>query len=304
MGFLCEGRVVVITGAGRGIGRGHALEFARQGAKVVVNDIGAELDGSGGSSGPAGEVVEEIRAMGGEAVANGDDISTWDGGANLVRTAIDAFGDLHVVVNNAGVVRDRMFANASEDEWDLTMQVHLKGHFTTARHAAAYWRDRAKAGETVDARIINTTSGAGLLGSVGQAAYSAAKGGIISLTLVQAAELGRYGVTANAIAPAARTRMTEEVFAQTMAAPDDPDAFDEMAADNVAPLVAWLGSADAKGVTGRVFEAEGGKVSVADGWHRGRVIDRGARWEPIEVGQAVTELLAEAPTPSPVYGAR
>lgn len=302
MGFLCDGRVVVITGAGRGIGRGHALEFACQGAKVVVNDIGTELDGSGGSTGPAADVVEEIRAMGGEAVANGDDISTWEGGANLVKTALDAFGDLHVVVNNAGVVRDRMFANATEDEWDLTMQVHLKGHFTTSRHAAAYWRDRAKAGESVDARIINTTSGAGLLGSVGQAAYSAAKGGIISLTLVQAAELGRYGVTANAIAPAARTRMTEQVFAATMAAPED-GAFDAMAADNVAPLVAWLGSSDSAGVTGRVFEAEAGRVSVSDGWRRGRVIDNGARWEPIEVGKAVTELLAEAPEPEPVYGA-
>lgn len=303
MGFLCDGRVVVITGAGRGIGRGHALEFARQGAKVVVNDIGTELDGSGGSTGPAADVVEEIRALGGEAVANGDDISTWEGGANLVKTALDTFGGLHVVVNNAGVVRDRMFANATEDEWDLTMQVHLKGHFTTARHAAAYWRERAKAGETVDARIVNTTSGAGLLGSVGQSAYSAAKGGIISLTLVQAAELGRYGVTANAIAPAARTRMTEQVFATTMAAPDRPDAFDEMGADNVAPLVAWLGSTDSAAVTGRVFEVEGGKVSVSDGWRRGRVIDKGTRWEPIEVGAAVTELLAETPEPEPVYGA-
>ena len=303
MGFICDGRVAVITGAGRGIGRGHALELARQGAKVVVNDIGAELDGTGGSTGPAGEVVTEIRDLGGEAVANGDDISTWDGGANLVRAAIDTFGGLHVVVNNAGVVRDRMFANASEDEWDLTMQVHLKGHFTTARHAAAYWRDRAKAGEPVDGRIVNTTSGAGLLGSVGQAAYSAAKGGIISLTLVQAAELGRYGVTANAIAPAARTRMTEKVFADTMGVPDDPDAFDEMAPENVAPLVAWLASTDSAGVSGRVFEVEGGKVSVADGWHRGRVIDNGARWEPIDLGQAVRTLLDEAPEPSPVYGA-
>ena len=303
MGSICEGRVVVITGAGRGIGRGHALEFARQGAKVVVNDIGAELDGSGGSTGPAGEVVSEIRAMGGEAVANGDDISTWEGGANLVQAALDAFGDLHVVVNNAGVVRDRMFANASEDEWDLTMQVHLKGHFTTARHAAAYWRDRAKAGEPVDARIINTSSGAGLMGSVGQGNYSAAKAGIAALTLVEAAEFGRYGVTANAIAPAARTRMTEQVFAATMAAPDDPDAFDEMAPENVAPLVVWLGSPDSAGITGRVFEVEAGKVSVADGWHHGRVIDKGARWEPIEVGNAVLELLAEAPAPTPVYGA-
>jgi len=303
MGFICDGRVVVITGAGRGIGRGHALEFARQGAKVVVNDIGAELDGSGGSTGPAGEVVDEIRSRGGEAIANGADISTWDGGADLVRSAIDAFGRLDIVVNNAGVVRDRMFANASEDEWDLTMAVHLKGHFTTSRHAAAYWRDRSKAGDAVDARIINTTSGAGLMGSVGQAAYSAAKGGIISLTLVQAAELGRYGIAANAIAPAARTRMTEQVFAGDMAAPEDPNAFDAMAADNVAPLVAWLGSSDSAGVTGRVFEVEAGKVSVADGWHHGTVIDNGARWEPIEVGAAVTKLLAEAPVPTPVYGA-
>ena len=302
MGFICDGRVVVITGAGRGIGRGHALEFARQGAKVVVNDIGAELDGSGGSTGPAGEVVEEIRANGGEAVANGADISTWDGGADLVKTAIEAFGGLDVVVNNAGVVRDRMFANATEDEWDLTMQVHLKGHFAASRHAAAYWRDRAKAGEPVDARIINTTSGAGLMGSVGQAAYSAAKGGIISLTLVQAAELGRYGITANAIAPAARTRMTEQVFAGDMAKPEDPNAFDAMAADNVAPLVAWLGSIDSAGVTGRVFEVEAGKVSVADGWRHGTVIDNGARWEPIDVGAAVTKLLADAPAPTPVYG--
>jgi NAD(P)-dependent dehydrogenase (short-subunit alcohol dehydrogenase family) len=182
------------------------------------------------------------------------------------------------------------------------VRVHLKGHFCVSRWAAAYWRDQAKAGATVDARIINTSSGAGLLGSIGQASYSAAKAGIAALTLVQAAELGRYGVTANAIAPAARTRMTETVFADTMAQPDDPDAFDEMAPENIAPLVVWLGSSEARHVTGRVFEVEGGKVSVADGWQHGEVVDKGARWDPAELGPVIDKLLANAPVPAPVYG--
>ena len=294
---------MVITGAGRGIGRGHALEFARQGAKVVVNDIGAEIDGSGGSGGPAGEVVDTIRAAGGEAVANGDDVADWDGAERLVRTAIDVFGGLDVVVNNAGFLRDRMLVSTSEQEWDAVIRVHLKGHFCPARHASAYWRERAKAGEPVDARIINTSSGAGLLGSVGQGNYSAAKAGIAALTLVQAAEMGRYGVTANAIAPAARTRMTEAVFADTMGAPGD-GAFDAMAPDNVAPLVVWLGSAASGNVTGRVFEVEGGVIGVADGWHSGPRVDKGARWHPAEVGEAVADLLAQAPPPSPVYGSQ
>lgn len=294
---------MVITGAGRGIGRGHALEFARQGAKVVVNDIGAEIDGSGGSDGPAGDVVDTIRAAGGEAVANGDDVADWDGAEHLVRTAIDTFGGLDVVVNNAGFLRDRMLVSTSEEEWDAVMRVHLKGHFCPARHASAYWREQAKAGEAVDGRIINTSSGAGLLGSVGQGNYSAAKAGIAALTLVQAAEMGRYGVTANAIAPAARTRMTEAVFADTMGAPTD-GGFDAMAPDNVAPLVVWLGSAGSKGVTGRVFEVEGGIIGVADGWHSGPRVDKGARWDPAEVGEAVAGLLAEAPAPSPVYGSQ
>lgn len=299
---ICDGRVVIVTGAGRGIGRGHALQFARQGARVVVNDLGAELDGSGGSTGPAGEVVDAIRAAGGEAVANGDDVADWGGAQRLVETALDTFGRLDVLVNNAGFLRDRMIVSTSEEEWDAVIRVHLKGHFAPTRFAGAYWRERQKAGETVDGRVINTSSGAGLMGSVGQGAYSAAKAGIAALTLVEAAELGRYGVTANAIAPAARTRMTEAVFADTMAAPEG-DAFDAMAPDNVAPLVVWLGSAESAGVTGRVFEVEGGIVSVADGWRHGPAVDKGARWDPTELGPVVRKLLADAPVPASVYGA-
>jgi len=297
---ICEGRVVIVTGAARGLGRAHALAFAAEGAKVVVNDLGVELDGSAPRSELAEQVADEIRAAGGEAVANGDDIADWDGAARLVQTAIDAFGDLHVVVNNAGFVRDRMFVNTSEDEWDAVVRVHLKGHCAPSRHAAAYWRDRSKAGEQVDARIINTSSGAGLLGSVGQAAYSAAKAGIATLTLVQAAELGRYGVTANAIAPSARTRMTEEVFPEMMSKPES--GFDAMDPANVSPLVVWLASAESRDVTGRVFEVEGGKVSVADGWHHGPSRDKGGRWNPAELGPVVAELLAEVRAPDPVYG--
>ncbi|HEV2370153.1 MAG TPA: SDR family oxidoreductase, partial [Acidimicrobiales bacterium] len=265
--MICEGRVAIVTGAGRGLGRAHALELAGQGAKVVVNDIGVELDGTGPSAQPGADVVEEIEKAGGEAVLNGDDVADWEGAQRIVNTAFDAFGRLDVVVNNAGFLRDRMFANATEEEWDAVVRVHMKGHFAVSRWAAAAWREQAKAGGRVDARIINTTSGAGLLGSVGQSVYSAAKAGIVGLTLVQAAELARYGVTANAIAPSARTRMTEAVFSETMAQPDAPEAFDAMAPENVSPLVAWLASSEAAGVPGRVFEVEGGKVSVADGWH-------------------------------------
>jgi NAD(P)-dependent dehydrogenase (short-subunit alcohol dehydrogenase family) len=299
---ICEGRIAIVTGAGRGLGRAHALELARQGARVVVNDLGCELDGSGGGTGPAGEVVDEIRAAGGEAVANGDDVADFDGAARIVGAAIDAFGGLDVVVNNAGFVRDRMFANVAEDEWDAVVRVHLKGHFAVARHAAARWRDEAKAGRPVDARIINTSSGAGILGSVGQAAYSAAKAGIATLTLVQAAELGRYGVTANALCPAARTRMTEGVFTEMMATPDDPGAFDAMAPENVSPIVAWLASSASAHVTGRTFEVEGGKVGIATGWQHGPSTDKGARWDAAELGTVVDGLLAEAPAPAPVYG--
>ena len=300
---LCEGRVAIVTGAGRGLGRAHALELAAQGAAVVVNDLGAELDGTGCSEGPAGDVVDLIRQAGGQAIANGEDVADWDGARRLVGAAREAFGRLDVVVNNAGFLRDRMFVNATEEEWDAVVRVHMKGHFAVARWAAAGWRDDAKGGQRPDARIINTTSGAGLLGSVGQAVYSAAKAGILGLTLVQAAELGRYGVTANAICPAARTRMTEAVFATTMARPEDPAAFDPMAPDNVSPLVAWLASPESAGVSGRVFEVEGGVVSVADGWQHGPSETREGRWDAAQLGPVVRSLLEAAPAPAPVYGA-
>lgn len=302
MSGICEGRVVIITGAGRGLGRAHALAFAAEGATVVVNDVGAELDGSGGSSGPAGEVVDLIRERGGEAIADGADVADWNRTVELFNRALEAFGRVDVIVNNAGVVRDRMFVSMGEDEFDAVVRVHLKGHAALAHHAAAHWRNLAKEGVGIDGRIINTSSGAGLLGSVGQAAYSAAKAGIVGLTLVQAAELARYGVTANAIAPAARTRMTQDVFADSMAAPDD-GSFDEMAPENVSPLVVWLGSPLSRQVTGRVFEVEGGRVGLADGWQHGPTRDKGARWEPGELTEVVDELLAKAPPPSPVYGA-
>lgn len=293
---------MIVTGAGRGLGRAHALEFARQGAHVVVNDLGAERDGSGRSSGPAQDVVDEIEAMGGRAIANGADVADFEQCEAMIAEAVEVFGRLDTLVCNAGFLRDRMLANTAEDEWDAVIRVHLKGHFAPARFAIAYWRDQHKAGNPIDARIINTSSGAGLMGSVGQGNYSAAKAGIVGLTLVQSAEWGRYGVGVNAIAPAARTRMTEEVFAQTMAAPGEGE-FDAMAPENVSPLVVWLGSGDAAGVTGRVFEVEGGKVSVADGWQHGPMRDKGARWDPAELGPVVRELLAEAPAPTPVYGA-
>ncbi len=300
MAGICDGRVVIVTGAARGLGRAHALEFARQGASVVVNDVGVELDGSGGSTGPAGEVVDEIRAMGVKAIANGADVADFEAAAGLVGAAIDEFGRLDVVVNNAGIVRDRMFANAGEDEWDAVVRVHLKGHFAVSRHAVGHWRELSKTGEQVEARIINTSSGAGLQGSIAQSCYSAAKAAIAALTLVQAAELGRYGITANAIAPSARTRMTEEVFAEMMAKPDD--GFDAMAPENVSPLVVWLGSTESSDVTGRVFELAGGKISVADGWRPGPDVDKGQRWDPAELGDVVAGLIGRAEPPVKVYG--
>ncbi|MFE5038410.1 SDR family oxidoreductase [Streptomyces sp. NPDC056683] len=301
MSGICAGRVVVVTGAGRGLGRAHALAFAAEGSRVVVNDLGVGLDGGPGHDSPAAAVVDEIRAAGGEAVAHGGDIATDAGAKSLVAAALDAYGRLDTLVNNAGFLRDRMLVNLAEDDWDAVMRVHLKGHFLPLRHAAAHWRAEVKAGRTPVARIVNTSSGAGLLGSVGQGNYSAAKAGIVGLTLVAAAELARYGVQVNAVAPAARTRMTERAFAAAMAAPDA--GFDAMAPGNVAPLVVWLGSAASAGVTGRVFEAEGGRITVMEGWRPGPTADKGARWTPAEAGETTLKLLAEAEPPGAVYGA-
>ncbi|WP_330329887.1 SDR family oxidoreductase [Streptomyces sp. NBC_00536] len=302
MGIAAD-RVVIVTGAGRGLGRAHALAFAAEGARVVVNDLGVGLDGLPGPDSPAALVVAEIRALGGEAVAHGGDIATAGGAASLVECALDAFGRLDTLVNNAGFLRDRMLVNLDEDDWDAVMRVHVKGHFLPLKHAAAHWRAESKAGREVAARVVNTSSGAGLLGSVGQGNYSAAKAGILGLTLVAAAEMGRYGVQVNAIAPAARTRMTEAAFADTMAAPL-PGAFDAMAPENVSPLVVWLGSDASAGVTGRVFESEGGRITVMEGWRPGPTADRGSRWTPAEAGEAAAKLLSASEPPHPVYGAR
>lgn len=297
---ICNGRTVIITGAAGGLGRSYALAFAAEGANVVVNDIGTSLGGDGRDTSAADRVVEEIRAAGGNAIANYEDVTDWDAGKRIVDAAVDAFGDLHVVVNNAGIVRDRMFVSATLDEWDATMHVHLRGHFCIARHAVDYWRAKAKDGRAPDARIINTTSGAGLQGSIAQSAYSTAKGGIAALTLVQAAELGRYGITANALAPSARTRMTEKAFAEKMATVGD--SFDVMDPDNIAPAVVWLGSADSAEVTGCVFELEGGKIMLEDGWREGPFVDKGARWDPADVGGAVKKIISERQQPRQVWG--
>jgi NAD(P)-dependent dehydrogenase (short-subunit alcohol dehydrogenase family) len=284
-------RVVVVTGAGQGLGREHALAFARHGDRVVVNDIGAAAE----------EVAAEIRALGGSAVATSGDVSDWDYAKSLVTTAVSEFGRLDALVNNAGINRDRMLVGMSEQEWDLVLRVDLKGHFAPMRHAAAYWREQSKQGGAVAARIVNTSSGAGLMGSVGQGNYGAAKAGIAALTQIAAVEFARYGVTVNAIAPSARTPMTEAVFADKMRAPEQ--GFDAMHPGNVSPLVVWLASAEAGDVTGRVFEIEGGSISVADGWQHGPAIEKGERWRVDEIGAPLRDLLAKVPPPAPVYGA-
>lgn len=297
---ICDGRTVIITGAARGLGRSYALAFAAEGANVVVNDIGASLAGDGRDTSAADGVVAEIKAAGGNAIANYEDITDWDAAKRIVDAAVETFGGLDVVVNNAGIVRDRMFVSATLEEWDATMHVHLRGHFCVSRHAVDYWRAQQKAGNPVSARIINTTSGAGLQGSIAQSAYSTAKGGIAALTLVQAAELGRYGITANALAPAARTRMTEQAFADKMATVDS--GFDAQDPDNIAPTVVWLGSEQSGHITGCVFELEGGRITIEDGWDLGPTVDKQAKWAPAEVGDAVAKLIAERKAPRKVWG--
>ncbi|MFY9959452.1 SDR family oxidoreductase [Pseudomonas sp.] len=289
---MCNGRTVIITGAGGGLGRAYALAFAAEGANVVVNDIRDEA---------ARDVVGQILAAGGQAIANSDDITSLEHAQRIVEAALAAFGEVHVLVNNAGVLRDRLFLSLSEDDWDTVMRVHLKGHYCLANLLARRWRDLAKAGTPVAGRIINTSSGAGLQGSIGQSNYSAAKGGIASLTLVQAAELGRYGVTANALAPAARTAMTEGAMPELVKKPED-GSFDAWAPENVAPLVVWLGSEQSGHVTGQVFESQGGRISLGDGWRTGVTRDKGTAWRVEEVGAAVDEILAEAPSAQKVWG--
>ena len=296
---ICDGRVVIITGAGRGLGREHALAFAAEGAKVVVNDVGASLQGDGNDMSPAQEVVDLIRANGGEAITNGDDIADWDGAGRLVQSAIDTFGGLDTVVTNAGIVRDRMFVNMSVDEWDDVIRVHLRGTFCPVKHAVDYWRAESKAGRPREGRVVTTSSGAGLHGSIAQTNYSAAKAGIATFTINIAAELGRIGVNANSIAPSARSRMTEEAFAEMMAKPET--GFDAMDPANISPLVVWLGSGDCN-VSGRVFECAGGLISLADGWQVGAEFDKGAKWDPAEIGSVVDDLVKAAPAPFPVHG--
>ena len=282
MARLCEGRVAIVTGAARGVGREHALGLARHGARVVVNDLGGAVDGTGTDKSPAQQVVEEIKAMGGEAVVNGDDVSSWNGAQNMIDQAVDTFGTLDVVVNNAGILRDRMLVNMTEDEWDSVIQVHLKGTFAPSRHAAAYWRQKSKdTGEKVNARIINTSSTSGLYGNVGQTNYGAAKAGIAAFTIIAARELGRIGVTVNSISPTAYTRMTDNLREYTE---EDIERRDPRW---VSPTIVYLSSVEANDITGRVIQAGNGRVAVCEGWRRGAEIDQ------IEDAEAIGPLIRE-----------
>lgn len=291
-------RVVIVTGAGRGLGRAHALAFAAQGARVVVNDLGVERDGTGGASSAAQAVVAEIEQAGGQAMANGTDAADWVQAGELVDQALSRWGRLDTLVCNAGFLRDRMLVNMSETDWDEVVRVHLKGHFAPARHAAEHWREQAKSGAEATARIVNTSSGAGLMGSIGQGNYAAAKAAIALLTVQQAAEWGRYGIRVNAVAPDARTRMTAGVFYDA----EPPEGWDPKAAENVSPLVVWLGSAGCD-ITGRVFECSGGAVNVCDGWQHGPVESVGERTMTVaEAGELAHRSIAAERPPAPVFG--
>jgi len=292
MGAL-DGRVAIITGAGRGIGREEERVLAAEGAKVVVNDLGGGLHGEAESTTAAEQVVEEIRAFGGEAVANHDDVADWAGGERLIRAAVETYGDLHVLVNNAGILRDRVLVNLSEEDWDAVMRVHLKGHFVPSRHAAAYWRERAKEGHEVRASIVNTSSTSGLLGNIGQSNYGAAKAGIAAFTVIIADELGRYGVRANAIAPAARTRMTESTPAlvDAIAPPEDVGTFDQWNPANVSPLVAWLATEECD-VSGKVFFVQGGVIRIFQNWTMTEALQKDDRFTIEELEARLPKLLS------------
>jgi NAD(P)-dependent dehydrogenase (short-subunit alcohol dehydrogenase family) len=292
MGML-EGKVAVVTGAGRGIGRGEALLLAREGAKVVVNDVGGEWDGSGQDARPASEVVEEIAAAGGEAVGHYDDISEPDGARGVLQLALDTWGRIDCFVNNAGILRDRMLFNMSVEEWDSVIKVHLRGTFLCTQAVCSHWRERSKGGEDVTGRIVNTSSTSGILGNVGQGNYGAAKAGIAALTQICAMEMARYGVTVNAIAPGARTRMTEQTFGE-LRAPEGE--FDPLDPENVAPVVAYLCSDDAAHISGQVFGITGGLVQLYQGWTPVSELDKGARWEPAELAQRMSELFGDHPS--------
>lgn len=291
---ICQGRTVIITGSGGGLGRAYALAFAQQGANVVVNDIRAEA---------AQAVANEINKTGGNAIANSSDITTTATAQIIVDEAVAAFGEVHVLINNAGVLRDGMFVNSDEDAWDMVMCVHLKGHFCLANILSKRWRDQSKAGKPLAARIINTSSGAGLQGSIGQSNYSAAKGAVASLTLVQAAELGRYGITVNALAPAARTAMTESAMPDVVKKPED-NSFDAWAPENVAPLVVWLASEASSDITGQIFESQGGRISLCDGWRTGPTFDKGATLQVDEIADIIADLNAQAVAPQKVWGSK
>jgi NAD(P)-dependent dehydrogenase (short-subunit alcohol dehydrogenase family) len=294
---ICDGRVAIVTGAGRGIGREHALLLAAQGAKVVVNDLGGSRDGTGTDAGPAQQVVDEIKAAGGEAVANTDDVSDFSGAERMVKTAIETFGKLDVLINNAGILRDRMLVNMTEAEWDAVIKVHLKGTFAPSHFAANHWRERSKAGEEVDARLINTTSPSGIYGNVGQTNYGAAKAGIAAFTIISAKELARYGVTVNAVAPAAITRLTEDLGMGQV----EGETREQLSPRHIAPIVCWLSSPASSGVTGRVFDVSGQMLSVSEGWHRGPTIEKPDD-DPEVLGHAVVDLVAQARPNANMFG--